>query len=145
MLCLASKDNHAEIVAQLLEYGMDPQLATKTYGYTALHWAVENNCVAVVEMLIKAGANVDVTADRGCTPLVLANECNNQSCVDIFHKIFAKNAKRLFGMIPAACMNQNGKVLSFVVVGENGVSVDPRTIQQIAPNKWYPPPKQDVH
>src|SRR6185503_13367939 len=46
-------------------------------GATALHWAVNRDDLKMVDMLLAAGAKVDVPNDFGTTPMSLA--CENGS------------------------------------------------------------------
>src|SRR5215813_13607120 len=46
-------------------------------GTTAIHWAVNQDDVAIAKALVDAGANVKATNDYGMTPLTLA--CINGS------------------------------------------------------------------
>src|SRR3954469_22657135 len=43
-------------------------------GATALHWAVNRDDLKMVDILVAAGATVDITNDFGTTPLALASE-----------------------------------------------------------------------
>jgi uncharacterized protein len=46
-------------------------------GYTALHEAVRNKHIDIAELLIKSGADVNISDKEGTTPLMLASECGN--------------------------------------------------------------------
>src|SRR5262245_53509103 len=46
-------------------------------GATALHWAVYRNDLAVVDLLLRAGAQVKVANSFGVTPLSLAAQNGN--------------------------------------------------------------------
>jgi ankyrin repeat protein len=51
-------------------------------GSAALHWASYHDNLEIVELLLSAGANVDVTTDLGVTPLWLAAENGNTELVE---------------------------------------------------------------
>lgn len=67
-LCLAAKYDLMGTVEVLLDY--QPELNTgDSWGYTALHQA---NDPAIVDLLIRKGANINVQTQYGETPLMLA-------------------------------------------------------------------------
>ena len=51
-------------------------------GSTALHWAVHNNAVDIVDLLLAAGANVKAANRYGVTPLTLAATNGNARIVE---------------------------------------------------------------
>jgi ankyrin repeat protein len=53
---------------RLLDEGLDPDLAN-AQGFTALHFAAQARCPAVISLLLHAGAHVDPRDDWGNTPL----------------------------------------------------------------------------
>ena len=71
-LMKASRQGHIDIVQLLYERGADVNAKLKD-SYTALHFAVQFENVAVVELLLKQGANIETTAGRfGFTALMEA-------------------------------------------------------------------------
>ena len=64
-------------VRMLLDAGRVEVDASEPDGTTALHWAAHRDDLAIVELLIGAGADVNLTNDYGVTPLSLA--CTNGS------------------------------------------------------------------
>src|ERR1017187_10067471 len=65
-------------------------------GATALHWAANLDNLTIADLLIRAGARVDVANDLGSTPLHLA--CTNRSAPMVDRLLEAKanpNAKLL--------------------------------------------------
>ncbi|MBZ0319858.1 MAG: ankyrin repeat domain-containing protein [Anaerolineae bacterium] len=78
--------HHEESVAWLLDHGVDPNVAVQeatlsplgwkqqayTVGWTALHSAAQRNNLAIVELLLKHGANPNSTDRWGATPLLEA-------------------------------------------------------------------------
>ena len=64
---LAQAKNHDAAVAMIAKGG--DVRARSADGTTALHWAVYNDDVDLVQRLIRAGADVSVTNDYGASPL----------------------------------------------------------------------------
>lgn len=60
-------------------------------GWTALHYAVINNDVELVEYLVKHGANVNRASSDGMTPMYLAETNENQKIINLLKKAGAKN------------------------------------------------------
>jgi len=52
-------------------------------GWTPLHWAVFQNHDKIVELLLKAGSDVNVLNNEGKTPLDIAKELNRESTIKI--------------------------------------------------------------
>ncbi len=65
-------------------------------GGTALHWAAHLNDVAIVELLLEAGADVNASNDLGVTPLLLACENGNASVARILLKAGSDPNARAF-------------------------------------------------
>ena len=70
----AVRDRNGQAVRRLLAQ-QAPVNARQPDGATALHWAVHWNDLAVVELLLRAGADGGTANDYGVTPLSLA--CTN--------------------------------------------------------------------
>uniref|UniRef100_A0A8C6W019 Ankyrin 3 n=1 Tax=Nothobranchius furzeri TaxID=105023 RepID=A0A8C6W019_NOTFU len=75
-LHLASKEGHAEVVAELLKLG-----ATVDKGNTALHIASLAGQTEVVKELVTNGANVNAQSQNGFTPLYMAAQENHLEVV----------------------------------------------------------------
>src|SRR5262245_30510925 len=56
--------------------------ARQTDGATAMHWAVYQDDIEVVDLLIKNGAMVDVANRDGVTPLHMASLYGNARIID---------------------------------------------------------------
>ena len=61
-----------DFVRVLLEFGAEPDHVAEGKIWTVLHLAVELERVEIVELLLDAGANVNVPDRTGCTPLHFA-------------------------------------------------------------------------
>lgn len=58
------------LMGTLLELGADVNVAEATHkGWTALHFAAQNNDLEAVELLLKHDAKVDIADKDGCTAL----------------------------------------------------------------------------
>jgi ankyrin repeat protein len=73
----AIRSGNAQAVRELVRKSPADVNAAEPDGTTALHWAVELDDVATVDLLIKAGAKVKTTNRYGATPLWVA--CANGS------------------------------------------------------------------
>ena len=67
----AVRDRDAQAVAALLEQNVDVD-GSQPDGATALHWAAHWNDLSITDLLIRAGAEVNVANRYGATPLWLA-------------------------------------------------------------------------
>jgi len=69
----AIKSDDIAQVSLLIEQGLDVNaIASEKSGESLLHLAVAKKRVAIVEQLLVAGADVDVTDNKGFTPLIRA-------------------------------------------------------------------------
>ena len=68
-LMYAAGEGRFDVVKYLINHGAD---VSKTNEQTALHYAIENGHLKVVELLLSKGAGIDVEDKWCCTPLMLA-------------------------------------------------------------------------
>ena len=54
--------------------------------FTAILFACEKGCLKCVDLLIKAGADVNIQVRDGLTPLIQAVACNHDDCLDMLIK-----------------------------------------------------------
>ncbi|XP_068116363.1 palmitoyltransferase ZDHHC13 isoform X2 [Hyperolius riggenbachi] len=73
----------------LLKLNPSINLADKVHRNTALHWAVTSSNINAVDLLLEAGASMDVENAKGETPLELAQQSRNR----IILHILASEAK----------------------------------------------------
>ena len=59
----------SEVIRLLLQYGAAVNQTDKAHYKTGLHVACEAQSVACVQYLLDAGADPNVQAEQGCTPL----------------------------------------------------------------------------
>ena len=71
-LMTASRTGEIETVRALLARGAGPNAKEERHGQTAIMWAAAENHAAVVEELIKAGADFKSSVDSGFTPFLFA-------------------------------------------------------------------------
>src|SRR5688572_1973180 len=76
----AVKSGDTARVRALIDTRVDVN-ATQADGTTALHWAVDLDRPEVVQMLIRAGANVKTANRYGATPLWLASVNGNPKTI----------------------------------------------------------------
>ena len=71
-LYTAAKGGHVQVVERLLKYTTAVQALTSERGYQAIHMAAQEGSLKIVDLLIGAGADVNVESFNGSTPLALA-------------------------------------------------------------------------
>jgi ankyrin repeat protein len=88
-LLLAAYHGDPEWVAACIAGGLDPCARSKN-GYTALHWAVDMGCVgapedrlAVVRILVAAGADVEALNGRGETVAETARQATSDYLIPL--------------------------------------------------------------
>ncbi len=88
-LVQAAKDQNHTAVRALLKQKANVN-ATEADGATALHWAVYWDDLGTVDLLIRAGAKVNIANDLRVTPLLLA--CSNQSSTALIERLLKAGA-----------------------------------------------------
>jgi len=81
-LVSAAKVDDKETVHSLLQDKARDANAATVDGTTALHWAVHNNDLEMVDMLLAAGAKFDASNRYGVQPLSLAAQNGNAAVID---------------------------------------------------------------
>jgi len=91
-LYLAAGNGHTEIVKLLLKNNADPNYMSRR---SALDSAAEHGYADIVQILIDAGANVNLGSSNGRTPIYVAAKHNRVSVINVLHK----NGAKLDGII----------------------------------------------
>jgi ankyrin repeat protein len=123
-LVQAAKAGDSTTAIALLGKRVDPNIAEPD-GTTPLHWAVRNNDVALVERLIRAGADVKATNRYGIAAIALACESGGAA---ILEKLIAAgvsaNATGPYGETALHTCAHSGKVEAAKVLIAHGASLD---------------------
>lgn len=102
----AAATNKVEIVDYLLFYTSSPNVQDSEKGRAALHWAVENNSIESVDVLIQSRANINIQDNKGQTPLHLAAEKKNYQMIS---KLIANGANYNIPNIAGTTVEQLAK------------------------------------
>jgi len=119
----AAAKGDRQAVASLLTQRVDPNQAQGD-GMTALHWAAYANDVQMVEMLLKAGANINVTTRLAAlTPLFVAAREGHAAVIDLLLKAGADaNSTNSTGATPL--MLASGDLASVKLLLDHGANVN---------------------
>jgi ankyrin repeat protein len=89
-LMVAAKRGNFETVRALLKSGANPNAQETNGGQTALMWALSERQAAVVEELVKHGADVQAGSKTGFTPLMFAAQQGDADSARILLRAGAK-------------------------------------------------------
>ncbi len=93
-------------------------------GSTALQWAANRNNVAIADLLIKAGATVDLANDYGVTPLILAAQNGSAPMIDLLLTAGAAPGLALpSGETPLMTAARTGNVAAVRLLLDKGATV----------------------
>ena len=99
-----------DMVKSLVNYGADPNVATKA-GLTPLHQAAARGNLDMVKDLVQAGAEVNAVAENGRTPIFYAAERGKASTVNfLLEKKAEVNLADKNGITPLHCAAFSGNV-----------------------------------
>lgn len=123
-LYIATRNNHISIMKILLSshsVNVNEQVFS---GYTALHLAAYNNLLSAAQCLLEHGANVNITDNRNCTPLLLASY---EGATEIVALLLAYKADTTIGgkrdkPLHGAIINRRTPVVRILI--EYGVDVN---------------------
>ncbi len=74
----------------LIEYGADLEATHTPTGATAMSVAAQEGYCTILEVLKRAGANIEARMDSGFTPLLQASLNGRHRCVETLIKLGAK-------------------------------------------------------
>jgi len=120
----AAREGDATRVRAFLDKKVDVN-APAPDGATALHWAVHRDDMKMVNLLLAAGAKVDVANDFGATPLALA--CENGSAVMVERLLTAganPNAALSGGGTPLMIASRTGNLDTVRTLLDRGANID---------------------
>ena len=126
----AAVGGHTNVVEALLNAGADKDAPALI---TALHRAVARNHLAVADLLIVAGANIDApdsTYSNPATPIVVAATNGNLSLV----KMLDGDGAKLDGALVAAVENNHADIVSYLI--DKGADSHDRARNQYIPLMW---------
>ena len=104
---------------------------TAADGTTALHWAVHNGDIDMVNRLIKAGASVNVKNEFGLTPIVEAATVGNTAVIESLLKAGADaNTPGIDGMTPLMIIARSTNVAAARVLLDHGANVNAKESQK---------------
>jgi ankyrin repeat protein len=125
-LVRAVQSNDATVALAAIEDGVDVNERSAD-GTTALHWAVYNDNLALVERLIAAGAEVSVANEFGSTPLAEAATVGNAAVVAaLLDAGAAVDAPGTDGQTALMVVARSGNTAAARVLIEHGAEVDAR-------------------
>ncbi|GMH40166.1 hypothetical protein BSKO_08070 [Bryopsis sp. KO-2023] len=111
---VAASSGQNDVILQLLESGVDPDLTTSV-GTPPLWRAAFNDALETVEILLDAGASIDATNANGTTSLYAAAQNGNLDVVQILIDRGADvNKASIWGSSPLVVASQEG----FVKIGK---------------------------
>jgi ankyrin repeat protein len=133
----AARAGDVQRVKLLLADSKDPNQADRNGGRTPMHWAVRNNNVEIVDLLIEAGADVNKGDQAGKTPLSHAAESGK---VDMTKKLIEAgsdvNKRDLVGGNSVLWAAGLGSAETLEIVVNAGGQVDVKDINGLTPLQW---------
>ena len=90
LLIIAARTNDASQIRMLLD-GSGNVNAQDANGWTALHWAIKNRNAAAATALVNAGADAEIEARDGWTPMALAVKTGSPTIIEIAMQALDRN------------------------------------------------------
>jgi uncharacterized protein len=123
-LMVAAKRGNLETVRALLSGGANPNAQEASAGQTALMWALSDHQTAVVEELVKRGADVELASKSGFTPLMFAAQQGDADSGRILIRAGAKpnEAQPKSGLTPLLIASAMGNAKAVDLLLDNGAN-----------------------
>ena len=125
-LIAAAQKNQATVALAAIEDGVDVN-GKAPDGTTALHWAVYNDNLTLVQRLVQAGADVSAVNEFGSTPLAEAATVGNAAVIEaLLDAGAAVDAQGADGQTALMVVARSGNTAAARVLLEHGADVDAR-------------------
>jgi ankyrin repeat protein len=122
----AARGNDVATALAAIEDGVDVNAASAD-GTTALHWAVYNDNLALVERLIAAGADVTAINEFGSTPMAEAATVGNAAVIEALLDAGADaDSPSADGQTPLMIVARSGNLAAARTLIEHGANVNAR-------------------
>lgn len=126
-LVQAARDNDTETALRLLKAARKGELPAAKDGTTALHWAVHNDNLPLVERLISKRAPVNARSDYGATPMSEAAILGNPAMIQRLLKAGADpESPNADGQTALMVLARGGHVEAARLLLDAGVKIDAR-------------------
>ena len=89
LLKWAIQKQSLEVIASLIEQGIDVNAKSDHCGLTALHYAAMGNSLEIVQLLVSKGADIQARDKSGKIPLHRA--AGAWSCIDVFRYLVSQS------------------------------------------------------
>ena len=134
-LMVASSRGNVETVRALLTGGAKPNAQENMGGQTAMMWAISKRQSAVVDELVKHGADVELASKTGFTPLMFAAQQGDVDSGRILLKAGAKanDAQPKTGLTPLLIASAMAQAKTVDLLLDNGADPNARDANGYAP------------
>ena len=108
-LRIACENGNIDVIQRFINDGFDINQELDEYGWTPLIFASDNGHKEIVEMLMRAGADIEKADKYGWTPLIVAINNGHKEIVEILIRAGADIEKaNKYGWTPLIIASNNG-------------------------------------